>query len=127
MSLLYGISGSTRFVEIAEPLSRRPLNDPISLMAMITLSAGLFFKVAAVPFHQWTPDAYEGAPTSITAFISVAPKVASFAFFIRILIAGIWPLRAEWQLLTIGVSVATMTLGNLAAITQTNIKRFFGY
>jgi NADH-quinone oxidoreductase subunit N len=91
------------------------------------LLAGIYFKIAAVPFHQWTPDVYEGAPTSITAFISVAPKVASFAFFIRILIVGLWPMRAEWQLLTIGVAIATMTLGNFAAITQTNIKRFFGY
>jgi len=80
-----------------------------------------------VPFHQWTPDAYEGAPTSITAFISVAPKVASFAFIVRILFMGLWPMRAEWQTLTVGVAVATMTLGNLAAITQSNIKRFFGY
>src|SRR5215472_14495527 len=83
MSLLYGISGSTRFIDIAEVLSRRPLTDPISLMAMITLSAGLFFKVAAVPFHQWTPDAYEGAPTSITGFMSVAVKAASFAMMTR--------------------------------------------
>jgi len=127
MSLLYGIGGSTNLRVIAERLAERPSPDPLSWVAMITLLAGIYFKVAAVPFHQWTPDAYEGAPTSITAFISVAPKVASFAFFIRILVAGIWPLRAEWQLLTIGVSVATMTLGNLAAITQTNIKRFFGY
>src|SRR5262249_31783543 len=74
MSLLYGISGSTRFDDIAEALSRRPLTDPISVMAMMTLSAGMFFKIAAVPFHQWTPDAYEGAPSSITAFMSVAVK-----------------------------------------------------
>jgi NADH-quinone oxidoreductase subunit N len=127
MSLLYGIGGSTNLVIIAERLADRPSPDPLSWMAMITLLAGLFFKVAAVPFHQWTPDVYEGAPTSITAFISVAPKVASFAILLRILIVGIWPLRAEWQMITIGVAVATMTVGNLAAITQTNIKRFFGY
>jgi NADH-quinone oxidoreductase subunit N len=127
MSLLYGIGGSTNLVIIAERLAERPSPDPLSWMAMITLLAGLFFKVAAVPFHQWTPDAYEGAPTSITAFISVAPKVASFAILLRILIVGIWPLRADWQMITIGVAVATMTVGNLAAITQTNIKRFFGY
>jgi len=127
MSLLYGIGGSTNLRVIAERLAERPSPDPLSWVAMITLLAGIYFKVAAVPFHQWTPDVYEGAPTSITAFISVAPKVASFAFFIRILIGGIWPLRAEWQLLTIGVSVATMTVGNLAAISQDNIKRFFGY
>ncbi|MBI1983842.1 MAG: NADH-quinone oxidoreductase subunit N, partial [Acidobacteria bacterium] len=127
MSLLYGIGGSTNLVIIAERLAERPSPDPLSWMAMITVLAGLFFKVAAVPFHQWTPDAYEGAPTSITAFISVAPKAASFAILLRILIVGIWPLREEWQMLTIGVAVATMTVGNLAAITQTNIKRFFGY
>jgi NADH-quinone oxidoreductase subunit N len=127
MSLLYGIGGSTNLMVIAQRLSDRPLNDPLAWIAMITLLAGIYFKVAAVPFHQWTPDVYEGAPTSITAFISVAPKVASFAFFIRILISGLWPLRSEWQVLTIGVSIATMTLANLAAITQTNIKRFFGY
>jgi len=127
MSLLYGIGNSTNLAVIAGRLANRPSPDPLSWMAMITLLAGLFFKVAAVPFHQWTPDAYEGAPTSITAFISVAPKAASFALLLRILLVGIWPLRAEWQMLTIGVAVATMTLGNLAAITQTNIKRFFGY
>ena len=88
MSLLYGIGGSTNLSVIAQRLSDRPVHDPLAWIAMITLLAGIYFKVAAVPFHQWTPDAYEGAPTSITAFISVAPKVASFAFFIRILIAG---------------------------------------
>jgi NADH-quinone oxidoreductase subunit N len=127
MSLLYGIGGSTKLSIIAERLRDRPASDPLSWIALITLLAGMYFKIAAVPFHQWTPDAYEGAPTSITAFISVAPKVASFAFIIRILFMGLWPLRTEWQALTIGVAIATMTLGNLAAITQTNIKRFFGY
>ncbi len=127
MSLLYAIGGSTKLSMIAERLRDRPASDPLSWIALITLLAGMFFKIAAVPFHQWTPDAYEGAPTSITAFISVAPKVASFALIIRILFMGLWPLRAEWQALTIGVAIATMTLGNLAAITQTNIKRFFGY
>jgi NADH-quinone oxidoreductase subunit N len=127
MSLLYGIGGSTKLAVISRRLSDRPLGDPLSWIAMITLLAGLYFKIAAVPFHQWTPDAYEGAPTSITAFLSVGPKVASFAFFLRILLGCLWPLRLEWQALTIGVAVATLTLGNLAAITQTNIKRFFGY
>jgi len=127
MSLFYGISGSTKLGEIAQALSLRSSDDPLSWVAMITLLAGLLFKIAAVPFHQWTPDAYEGAPTSITAFISVAPKVASFALLLRLLLAGIRPLQLEWQALLVGVALATMTLGNLAAITQTNIKRFFGY
>ncbi len=127
MSLLYGISGSTKLGVIRMSLENRPAGDPLSWVAMITLLAGLFFKVAAVPFHQWTPDAYEGAPTSITAFISVAPKVASFAILVRFLVGGIWPMHVQWQLLLVGVAIATMTVGNLAALTQTNIKRFFGY
>ncbi len=127
MSLLYGIAGSTKLSVISARLAERPADDPLSWIAMITLLAGLYFKIAAVPFHQWTPDAYEGAPTSITAFLSVGPKVASFALFLRLMIGCLWPLRQEWQALTIGVAIATLTLGNLAAITQTNVKRFFGY
>src|SRR5215472_16265148 len=127
MSLLYGISGSTRFVDIADALSRRSLTDPISLMAMITLSAGLFFKVAAVPFHQWAPDAYEGAPTSITGFMSVAVKAAAWAMLLRVLGLGLEPLRAIWVPLLIFVSLATMTAANLAALTQNNLKRLLAY
>jgi NADH-quinone oxidoreductase subunit N len=127
MSLLYGISGSTRFVDIAEALSRRPVTDPISLMAMITLSAGMFFKIAAVPFHQWSPDAYEGAPTSITAYMSVAVKAASFAMMVRIFMVAIYPLRTEWVTVMAAVSIMTMTVGNIAAITQSNVKRLLAY
>jgi NADH-quinone oxidoreductase subunit N len=127
MSLLYGIAGSTRFDDIAEALSRRPITDPISMMAMITLSAGMFFKIAAVPFHQWTPDAYEGAPTSITAFMSVAVKAASFAMMVRIFMVAIYPLRPQWVPIMTAVSVLTMTIGNIAAITQSNVKRLLAY
>jgi NADH-quinone oxidoreductase subunit N len=127
MSLLYGLSGSTRFVEIAETLSRRPATDPIALMAMITLSAGMFFKIAAVPFHQWTPDAYEGAPTSITAFMSVGVKAASFAMMVRIFMIAIYPLRPQWLAIMTAVSILTMTVGNIAAITQSNVKRLLAY
>src|SRR5881296_177507 len=127
MSLLYGLSGSTRFVDIAEALSRRPLTDPISMLAMITLSAGMFFKIAAVPFHQWTPDAYEGAPTSITAFMSVAVKAASFAMMARIFMVAVYPLRPHWVAIMAAVSVLTMTIGNVAAITQSNVKRLLAY
>lgn len=127
MSLLYGIAGSTRFDDIAEALSRRPITDPISLMAMITLSAGMFFKVAAVPFHQWTPDAYEGAPSSITAFMSVAVKAASFVMMIRVFMFAIAPLQTQWVPIMVAVSVMTMTVGNIAAITQSNVKRMLAY
>jgi NADH-quinone oxidoreductase subunit N len=127
MSLLYGIAGSTRFADIAEALSRRPITDPISLLAMITLSAGMFFKVAAVPFHQWTPDAYEGAPSSITAFMSVAVKAASFVMMIRVFMFAIAPLQTQWVPIMVAVSVMTMTVGNIAAITQSNVKRMLAY
>lgn len=127
MSLLYGIAGSTRFDDIAEALSRRSIADPISMLAMITLSAGMFFKVAAVPFHQWTPDAYEGAPTSITAFMSVAVKAASFAMMVRIFMIAIYPLRPQWVTIMAAVSIMTMTVGNIAAITQSNVKRMLAY
>src|SRR2546428_8496463 len=97
------------------------------MWAMITLSAVMFFKVAAVPFHQWTPDAYEGVPTSITAFMSVAVKAASFAMMVRIFMVAIYPLRPQWLPIMVAVSIMTMTLGNVAAITQSNVKRMLAY
>ncbi len=127
MSLLYGVSGSTSLVEIADALTRRSLTDPISLIAMITVAAGLFFKIAAVPFHQWTPDAYEGAPTSVTAYMSVAVKAASFAMMVRIFMVAIYPMRDQWVPVVAAVCVMTITLGNIAALTQTNLKRLFAY
>jgi NADH-quinone oxidoreductase subunit N len=94
---------------------------------MIAVAAGLFFKVAAVPFHQWAPDVYEGAPTPIAAFISVGSKAASFAFLLRLFLIPLAPLRDHWVFLLSVVAVATMTLGNLAAINQSNIKRLLAY
>ncbi len=88
ISLLYGIAGSTRLVEIAEAVNTRGLNDPLLLIAMTLLIVGFGFKVAAVPFHMWTPDVYQGAPTSVTAFMAVASKAASFAAFARVLLEG---------------------------------------
>ena len=96
-------------------------------MAVVAIATGLFFKIGAVPFHQWLPDVYEGAPHSITAFMSVGPKAASFALLLRLFLEPLGSLRAEWEPILIGVAVATMTLGNLAAISQSNIKRLLGY
>ena len=127
MSLLYGISGSTNLTEIADALTRRPVTDPISLLAMIAVAAGLFFKIAAVPFHQWTPDAYEGAPTSVTAYMSVAVKAASFAMMVRIFMTAIYPLRDQWVPILAAVAVMTITVSNVAALTQTNVKRMLAY
>ena len=127
MSLLYGMSGSTKLNEIAAALSRRPAGDPLVMMAVVTIVTGLFFKIGAVPFHQWLPDAYEGAPTSITAFMSVGPKVAAFAFLLRMFLVPLGGAREQWLPLLVGVAIATMTLGNLAAISQSNIKRLLAY
>jgi NADH-quinone oxidoreductase subunit N len=126
-SLLYGVSGSTSIYRVADAVRQRGLDDPIVFLAMIAVAAGLFFKVAAVPFHQWAPDAYEGAPTPITAFISVGSKAASFALLLRLFLVPIAPLRDHWVFLLSVVAVATMTLGNLAAINQSNIKRLLAY
>ena len=127
MSLLYGISNSTNLKDIAFAVSQRPADDPVLLIAIITMATGLLFKIGAVPFHQWLPDAYEGAPTSITAFMSVGPKAAAFAFLLRIFLVPLGSARDSWLPLLVGVAIATMTLGNLAAISQSNIKRLLGY
>jgi NADH-quinone oxidoreductase subunit N len=126
-SLLYGMAGSTRFEAIRAMLEQRPLTDPLSLMALGTVAAGMFFKIAAVPFHQWTPDAYEGAPTSITAYMSVAVKAASFAMMVRLFMLALFPLRPHWLVIMSIVSALTMTVGNIAAITQSNVKRLLAY
>jgi len=126
-SLLYGIAGSTRFVIIRDALEQRSLSDPLSLMALAAVCAGMFFKIAAVPFHQWTPDAYEGAPTSITAYMSVAVKAASFAMIVRLFMIALFSLRPHWLIIMSVVSALTMTIGNIAAITQSNVKRLLAY
>ncbi len=126
-SLLYGISGSTNLQIIAQALAQRPPGDALASLALITTAAGLLFKVAAVPFHQWAPDAYEGAPTSITGFLSTAPKAAAFAFLLRIFLVGLAPMRPAWAPMLTGIAILTMTVGNLAAVTQNNTKRLFAY
>lgn len=126
-SLLYGISGSTNLIEITGAIQDRSPNDPIVMLALVTVAAGLFFKVAAVPFHQWAPDVYEGAPTPITAYLSVASKAASFALLLRLFQSVFWPVRDHWQWLLAAVAVASMTVGNLAALGQKNIKRLLAY
>jgi NADH-quinone oxidoreductase subunit N len=126
-SLLYGIAGSTRYEAIWEALQQRPQTDPISLLALGAVLAGMFFKIAAVPFHQWTPDAYEGAPTSITAYMSVAVKAASFAMMVRLFMTALAPMRPHWVVIMSVVAALTMTVGNIAAITQSNVKRLLAY
>src|SRR5271155_727952 len=126
-SLMYGIAGSTNLARIAQAYATRPPGDPLVLLSLVTVSAGLFFKIAAVPFHMWAPDVYEGAPTSIAASISVASKAASFALMLRIFCTAFWPVRANWEMVVAAVAVASMTVGNFGAITQNNLKRLLAY
>lgn len=126
-SLLYGLSASTNLVVITNAMIHRDPANALVLLALITVAAGLFFKIAAVPFHQWAPDVYEGAPTTITAYLSVASTAASFALLMRLFQTVFWPVREHWVGLLGVVAVASMTVGNLAAITQTNIKRMLAY
>jgi NADH-quinone oxidoreductase subunit N len=126
-SILYGISGSTNLAVIERAVALRPDSDLLVLLALVTTSAGLFFKVAAVPFHMWAPDVYEGAPTSITAYLSVASKAASVALLLRIFLVPFSAARPNWELLLGVIAVASMTVGNLAAITQSNVKRLLAY
>src|SRR5216683_6152406 len=127
LSLFYGLSGSTNLGIIASQLSGILAKDPHNPIAIVALLTGLLFKIAAVPFHQWAPDAYEGAPTSITGFMSVAVKAAAWAMLLRILVFGLWPLRAIYTPMIVVVSIATMTGANFAALTQSNTKRLLAY
>jgi NADH-quinone oxidoreductase subunit N len=132
LSLFYGLTGSTNLIVIQNRLAREMAAhqnhaNPIAVIALLTTATGLFFKIAAVPFHQWAPDAYEGAPTSMTGFMSVAVKAAAWAMLLRILLWGLYPMRAVYVPLVIVVSVITMTAANLAALTQTNLKRLLAY
>ncbi len=132
LSLFYGLTGSTSLLGIRSGLVRMAAAhpnhiDPIAIIALLTTSVGLFFKIAAIPFHQWLPDAYEGAPTSVTGFMSVAVKAAAWAMLLRIFIWGLYPLRTVYVPLLIFVSILTMTGANLAALTQSNLKRLLAY
>jgi NADH-quinone oxidoreductase subunit N len=139
-SILYGMGATldqNRFEEvlpqrtnlyvIRNAVEMRGHGDLLVLLALVTVISGLFFKIAAVPFHQWAPDVYEGSPTPITAYISVASKTASFALLLRLLLTVFWPVRLDWEMLVAGVAIASLTIGNFAAITQTNIKRMLAY
>src|SRR6266480_540191 len=139
MSLLYGIAGSTNLAEIGRSVAEiaatvgQPGDQPTAslrpmlLLGMIALAAGLFFKIAAVPFHMWAPDAYEGAPTSVTAFLSTGSKAASFALYARIFFEALPAIRADWAPLLGLVAAITIMVGNWAAVTQENSKRLLAY
>jgi NADH-quinone oxidoreductase subunit N len=122
---VYGLTGSTNVTEIATALDGQM--SGALLVAIGFLTVGATFKIAAVPFHYWTPDAYQGAPTPITGFLSVGPKLGAFALLIRVFVEALAPLRADWLGVFLVLTVLTMTVGNVVALTQTNVKRMLAY
>jgi NADH-quinone oxidoreductase subunit N len=126
-SLLYGIAASTKLDDVLRAVAARPAWDPMVFLALATTLVGLLFKISAAPFHMWAPDAYEGAPTTVTAYLSVASKAASMAFLLRVFKDMPVPVREAWSPMLSAVALLTLTIGNLGAINQTNIKRLLAY
>lgn len=127
MSMLYGLTGSIHLHIIAKHLTGSILRQPALFLAVIFLLAGFIFKVAAAPFHFWAPDVYEGAPSPVSAFFASCPKAAGFAALLRILVVAFPALKSDWTIIFAVISVLSMTIGNLVALTQTNIKRMLAY
>jgi NADH-quinone oxidoreductase subunit N len=125
-SLIYGFTGQTGFEAIAAAVGQQGASVGL-IFGLVFLIAGLAFKVSAVPFHMWTPDVYEGAPTPVTAFISAAPKVAAMALFVRAVVEAFGPATDQWQQIITFIAIASMVLGAFAAIGQRNIKRLMAY
>ena len=128
IALVYGSTGTTNLYKIAEYMKVNSLvSNPVLLLSVCLASAAFAFKIAAVPFHQWSPDVYEGAPTTITAFMSVGPKAAAFAAFGRIFYDAFLPMHIDWSGVLIIISVLSMALGNILAMSQGNMKRMLAY
>jgi NADH-quinone oxidoreductase subunit N len=127
MSILYGLTGTLELTRMAVAVHMGVQNPMLLTFGLVFLVAGLGFKLGVAPFHMWVPDIYQGAPSSVTLFIGTAPKLAAFAFTIRILVDGLQPAVVEWQSMLAVMAVLSMAIGNLAAIMQTNIKRMLAY
>ena len=127
MALLYGATGTTSLNGISQFLTKNHVQNPILLIGMALLVIGFGFKIAAVPFHMWAPDVYQGAPSPITAFMSAGPKAAAFAAFVRVFVEALPTLQGEWVVVIWIMAVLTMTVGNIIALVQDNIKRMLAY
>lgn len=127
ISFVYGATGSVDFQDVAASLLNREPTDPALVLGMVLVLVGVFFKIAAVPFHVWIPDVYEGAPTPVAAFLSVGSKAAGFALLIRVLLEPMLAMKSSWSVLLAVLAAVTLCFGNLAAIPQRNIKRLLGY
>lgn len=128
ISIFYGITGTLDITTLASVIKAQAVANPVLLAFALTfIVVGLSFKLGAVPFHMWLPDVYQGSPTSVTLFIGTAPKIAGFAMAIRLLIDGLADLQVDWSQMLIVLSVASMAIGNIIAIAQTNFKRMLAY
>lgn len=127
MSMVYGATGTLEFSGIAQAIYNQSANQTVLMFGLVFLVAGICFKLGVVPFHMWVPDVYQGAPTAVTLVIATAPKLAAFAMAIRLLVWALFDIAEEWQVMLMLVAVASIVLGNLAAIAQQNIKRMLAY
>ncbi len=127
MSMIYGMTGSLNIAEIGQALTGVGNTHPVLVLGLVFIVAGLAFKLGAVPFQMWVPDVYEGSPTAVTMLIGSVPKLAAFAFVIRMLVQALPELRVDWQQMLLFMAVLSIVVGNLTAIAQTNIKRMFAY
>ncbi len=125
MSMVYGVTGSLDLANLNKAVSTA--DRIVMSFGLVFLILGIAFKLGAVPFHMWMPDVYQGSPTSVTLYISSAPKIAAFAMMYRLLVDGLTDMHADWQMILIILSVLSMALGNIIAIAQTNLKRMFAY
>lgn len=128
ISIFYGITGTLDINQLATVVSQTMSENPVALSFALTfIVVGLAFKLGAVPFHMWLPDIYQGSPTSVTLFIGTVPKIAGFAMAIRLLVDGLSDLQVEWSQMLVVLAVASMAIGNIVAIAQTNFKRMLAY
>jgi NADH-quinone oxidoreductase subunit N len=127
MSMMYGATGSLDVNEVFRAIASRKVNHQVLVFGLVFIVAGLAFKLGAAPFHMWVPDVYQGAPTAVTLLIGAAPELAAFAIAIRLLVEGLLPLAIDWQQMLALLAIASLLIGNLAAIAQTNLKRMLAY
>ena len=127
LSMIYGATGSLELSAIFKAVSTGNLEHQLLIFGLVFIVAGLAFKLGVVPFHMWVPDVYHGAPTAVTLMIGGAPKLAAFAIVIRLLVEGLLPLAVDWQQMLMFLSIASLVVGNLAAIAQTNLKRMLAF
>ncbi len=127
LSMMYGATGSLSIPEVFKAIASGRINRAVLILGTVFVVSGLAFKLGAVPFHMWVPDVYQGAPTAVTLMVGGAPKLAAFAITIRLLVEGMSGLALDWQQMLVFISVASMLIGNLAAIAQTNLKRMLAY